>query len=52
MYLVNCTRPYIVFVVNLLARYSSTPTKGHWNEVKHILHYLRGTTKMRLFYSR
>ena len=29
MYLVNCTRPDITFSVNLLARYSSTPTKRH-----------------------
>jgi hypothetical protein len=26
MYLANCTRPDIAFSVNLLARYSSTPT--------------------------
>jgi hypothetical protein len=52
MYLVNCTRPYIVFAVKLLARYNSTRTKEHWNGVKHILRYLRRTTTMRLFYSR
>ena len=28
MYLANYTRPDIAFSVNLLARYSSTPTKG------------------------
>ena len=26
IYLVNYTRPYIAFSINLLARYSSTPT--------------------------
>jgi len=51
MYLANCTRPNIDFVINLLAKYSSTHTKIHWNRVKHILRYLRGTAKMRLFYS-
>ena len=45
MYLVNCIRPNIAFTINLLARYSSTPTKKHWNEVKHIPCYLRETTK-------
>jgi hypothetical protein len=50
MYLANCTRPDISFAVNLLARYSSTPIKRHWNGVKHIFRYLRGTTKMGLFY--
>ena len=34
MYLANNTRPNIAFLVNLLARYSSSPTKRHWNEVK------------------
>ena len=51
MYLANCTRPHIAFSVNLLARYSSAPTWGHWNGVKHVLRYLRGTTNMGLFYS-
>ena len=40
MYLANCTRPDIAFSVNLLARYSSAPTRRHWNGIKHILRYL------------
>ena len=52
IYLVNCTRPDIVFSVNLLARYSSTSTRRHWNGIKHILCCLRITTDMGLFYSR
>ena len=52
MYLANCTRPDIAFSVNLLARYSSTPTKRHWNEIKHILRYLRGTSDMGVYYSK
>ena len=34
MYLANCTRHYICFAVNLLARYSSTPTQRHWTEIR------------------
>ena len=52
MYLANYTRPNITFSVNLLARYNSTPTKRHWNGIKHILRYLRGTSDMGLFYSK
>ena len=52
MYLANCSRPNIAFYVNLLARYNSAPTRRHWNDIKHILRYLRGTTDMSLFYSR
>ena len=51
MYLVNCTRPDIVFSVNLLARYSSAQTRRHWNGIQHILRYLSGTTDIDLFYS-
>ena len=51
MYLANTTRPDIAFAVNLLARYSSAPTRRHWNGIKHILRYLKGTTDMGLFYS-
>lgn len=40
MYLTNCTRPNISFAVNLLARFSSSPTKRHWNGIKHIFQYL------------
>ena len=29
MYLANSTRPDIAFAINLLARYSATPTKRH-----------------------
>ncbi|XP_059639250.1 secreted RxLR effector protein 161-like [Cornus florida] len=52
LYLANCTRPDIIFPVNLLARYSFAPTRKHWNGIKHILRYLRGTTDMGLFYSK
>ena len=52
MYLVNCTRSDIAFSVNLQARYSSTLTKRYWNEIKHILRYLRGTSDMSLYYSK
>ena len=52
MYLANYTRPDIAFSVNFLERYSSAPTKRHWNGIKHILRYLRGTSDMRLFYSK
>ena len=52
IYLANYTRPDIVFSVNLLVRYSSAPTKRHWNGIKHRLGYLRGTSDMGLFYSK
>jgi hypothetical protein len=52
MYLANNTRPDIAFAVNLLARYSATPTMHHWNGVKVVLRYLWGTPNLGLFYSK
>ncbi|CAA7045307.1 unnamed protein product [Microthlaspi erraticum] len=52
MYLANCTRPDIAFATNLLARYSSSPTRRHWNGIKHIFRYLQGTIEFGLYYSR
>ena len=52
LYLAQCTSPDIAFSVNLLARFSSTPTGRHWNGVKHILRYLRGTIDLGLCYSK
>ena len=37
MNLANYTRPDIAFLVNLLVRYSSTPTQRHWNKVNIVL---------------
>ena len=51
MYLANCTWPDIAFAINLLSRYSSAPTRRHWNGIKHILRYIRGTVDMGLFYT-
>jgi len=50
MYLANYTRPDIAFAINLLARYSSSPTRRHWNGIKQIFCYLKGTMNMGLFY--
>ena len=51
MYLSTHTRPDIVFAINLLARYSSCPTRRHWNGIKLILHYLQGTKDTGLYFS-
>ena len=50
MYLAQCTRPDITFAVNLSARFSYEPTRRHWNEIKHMFRYLRGTIDLGLYY--
>ncbi|KAD5960846.1 hypothetical protein E3N88_12318 [Mikania micrantha] len=52
MYLANNTRPDIAFSVHVLARYSSNPTRRHWNGIKHIFRYICGTRDLGLFYEK
>ena len=49
MYLANCVRSNITFAISLLTRYSFTPTRRYWNEIKYILQYLHGTSDMGLY---
>ena len=44
MYAMVCTRPDIAHVVGVVSRYMSHLGIEHWNVVKWILRYLRGTS--------
>ena len=46
MYLMVCTRPDIAHAVGVVSRFLSNPGKVHWEAVKWIFRYLRGTSKM------
>ena len=50
MYLLVGTRPDITYTVSNLARFSSKSTTDHWNAVKKVMRYLRGTTKLGIHY--
>jgi transposase InsO family protein len=43
MYL-TLTRPDITYAVNQVSRYTKNPGMQHWNAVKRIMRYLKGTT--------
>ncbi|GKC72504.1 hypothetical protein Tco_1118387 [Tanacetum coccineum] len=49
MYL-SASRPDIVFVVCMCARYQAKPTKKHLHAIKRIFRYLKGTIHMGLWY--
>ncbi|GJY06806.1 zinc finger, CCHC-type containing protein, partial [Tanacetum coccineum] len=49
MYLM-CTRPDIAYALSVVSRYLANPSKNHWEAVKWILKYLRGTTNVGLVY--
>ncbi|GLT26815.1 hypothetical protein SLA2020_018570 [Shorea laevis] len=46
MYAMVCTRPDIAHAVGVVSRFLSDPGKIHWEAVKWIFRYLRGTTKL------
>ncbi|PKI68496.1 hypothetical protein CRG98_011134 [Punica granatum] len=50
MYAMVCTRPDIAHFIGVVSRFLSNPGKEHWNAVKWILRYLRGTSKVCLHF--
>ncbi|GJT75440.1 hypothetical protein Tco_1042165 [Tanacetum coccineum] len=51
MYLTS-SRPDLIYVVCLCARYQAKPTEKHLNAVKQIFRYIKGTINMGLWYSK
>ena len=52
MYAMVCTRPNIGHAVGVVSRFMSNPGKVHWEAVKWILRYLRGTTDKCLYFGK
>src|ERR1043165_8778811 len=48
MYAMVCTRPDIAHAVGVVSRFLSNPGREHWEAVKWVLRYLKGTSKMGL----
>lgn len=45
MHAMVCTRPDLAHGVEVVSRFMGNPSKDHWNGVKWILRYLRGTAE-------
>ncbi|KAA0038000.1 Retrovirus-related Pol polyprotein from transposon TNT 1-94 [Cucumis melo var. makuwa] len=43
MYLMNYTRSDIAYAVSRLSRYTHNPDRYHWDALRHLLRYLKGT---------
>jgi len=52
MYALLGTRPDITYAVQTVSRYSQQPGLAHWEAVKRIFHYLKGTKDLWLSYGR
>ena len=50
IYVMLCTRLDICYLVGIVSRYLSNPSREHWTIVKHILKYLRRTRDYMLVY--
>ncbi|GJZ37343.1 retrovirus-related pol polyprotein from transposon TNT 1-94, partial [Tanacetum coccineum] len=50
MYLMVCMRPDIAYAVSVVSKYLANSGKIHWETVKWILKYLRGTVNVGLVY--
>jgi len=50
MYAAIGTRPDIAFAVGALSRFLGNPGRRHWNEVKRVLSYLKGTSSYAIRY--
>ncbi|XP_050897435.1 secreted RxLR effector protein 161-like [Lathyrus oleraceus] len=52
MYLVQCTRPDIAFVVSKMSRFTRNPNAKHWKAITRIFGYLLKTKNLGLHYGR
>ncbi|KAK8936149.1 hypothetical protein KSP39_PZI013475 [Platanthera zijinensis] len=52
MYAMICTRPDIAQAVSVVSRYMGNPGRQHWEAVKWILRYLKGTPDVGLLFRR
>ncbi|KAE8704116.1 hypothetical protein F3Y22_tig00110461pilonHSYRG00160 [Hibiscus syriacus] len=50
MFAMICTRPDIAQAVRAVSRYMAYPGKEHWNTIKRILRYIKGTSNIALCY--
>lgn len=50
MYVMVCTRPDLAFAISTLSRYMSNPGEYHWEALKWLLKYLKGTSDLGLMF--
>ncbi|GKC58333.1 hypothetical protein Tco_1085931 [Tanacetum coccineum] len=50
MFAMICTRPDIAHAVGVVSRYMAEPGRGHWEALKRILRYIKGTSDVALCY--
>ncbi|KAL0401677.1 UNVERIFIED_CONTAM: Retrovirus-related Pol polyprotein from transposon TNT 1-94 [Sesamum latifolium] len=52
MFLMNYTRPDIAYAVSRLSQYTHNPNKEHWDALRRLLRYLKGTINLCLHFNK
>lgn len=52
LFAAKISRPDICYAVNVLSRFSNNPGKPHWEAVKRVMRYLKGTINKALVYQK
>ena len=52
MYLMICTKPDLAYCIGKLSQYCESPTVAHWNAVKRVLRYVKGTQTLGIMFGR
>ena len=52
MYIMVCTRPDLSQAVSMISRYMHDPGRGHWEAVKWVLRYIKGTIDVGLVFEK
>lgn len=52
LYAAQVSRPDIYYAVNILSRFGINPGRAHWEAVKRIMRYLKGTIEQGLIYKK
>nr|KYP41692.1 Retrovirus-related Pol polyprotein from transposon TNT 1-94 [Cajanus cajan] len=47
-----CTKPDIAHAMGVVSRFISNPGRKHWEAVKWLLRYMKGTSKIALYFSK
>ena len=51
-YVTDCTRPDIAYIVGVLGRFTSKPSRDHQLVIERVMRYLIGTKSYDLFYKK
>ncbi|KAM6555743.1 hypothetical protein CsatB_002762 [Cannabis sativa] len=52
MYVMVCTRPDIAYAMSIVSRFIADPGEKHWDALKWIMRYIKGTLDLGLTYSK